>query len=247
MKNSLWIVPVVGLALWSTPAFVAAQLVPPPPTDQPATAPAAPSSVPPEQPTAAPPAAEPAPAQPPPAAPTFPGADETTYTGSAESAPDLSAASASLGAPEEDTSPFGRGRSSLSLLVGSSWGGDRTYLILGAEYGYFLIKGLEVGAGATFYLFDSPFMLTLSPFVTYVFDFIKTVKPYVGVFYRHYIVTEGFDDRDSLGARVGAYIAPDRARWYFGVGVAYEHLLDCNEDVWECDDWYPELVVAIAF
>jgi hypothetical protein len=172
-----------------------------------------------------------------------PAPDQTSYT----TAPEQPTFSGSAAAPAPyDAGWFGKGRSALSLLIGSSFSGDRTYLILGADYGYFLIDGLELGAGATFYLFDEPFMMTLSPHIKYVLHMVKTVKPYIGAFYRHYIVSD-FDDLDSLGARAGVYIAPGAARWYFGVGVAYEHILDCNDDYWSCDDVYPELVLAFGF
>ena len=236
----------MGLALWSTPAFVGAQPVPPPPVEPaPATPPPAPAAEPsavPAEPPAATTTPAPAPAEPQPQY-TPPPNDQTSYTASTA----VPTYFTEPEAPAHDAGPFGKGRSSLSLLIGSSFSGDATYLILGAEYGYFLVDGLEIGAGATFYLFDSPFMLTLSPFVTYVLHMVKTVKPYIGAFYRHYIVTEGWEDLDSIGGRAGVYIAPGQARWYFGVGAVYEHLFDCNDDYFSCDDVYPEIVIALAF
>ena len=246
MNIRLWIVSALALALGQMAALVAAQPVPPAP--QPTT-----------QPPPAPPAAEPPPTQPtyppPPTEPTYPPpAAEPTYVPPAPPPPPTTTTTIteqpdypSAPPPQEnDAGHFAKGRLALSILAGSSFSGDRTYLILGADLGYFVIDGLEFGAGATFYLFDEPFQLTLSPHVKYVLHMIKTVKPYVGAFYRHYIIAEGIEDQDGLGARLGAYIAPGRAPWYFGIGVAYEHLLGCDSEYWSCDDWYPELTFSIA-
>jgi hypothetical protein len=236
MDNRLWIAPLAALALWSNISSATAQYVPPPPPpgEAPSTTTPAPatSSIPAEQPAA--PSTVPPP--PPPA----------TYT---TTAPEQAAVPSSAPAPEpRDAGWFSKGKLGLSILLGSSFSGNSTYFILGADLGYYLIDGLEIGVGGTFYLFDDPFMLTLSPHVRYVLHMIPVVKPYVGAFYRHYIIASGFDDKNSVGARLGAYIAPGRARWYFGVGAVYEHLLDCNDsDFISCDDVYPELSFTIGF
>ena len=111
---------------------------------------------------------------------------------------------------------------------------------------YYVVDGLEVGVDGAIWLFDSPTIGTLTPQIKYVVHQLPLIKPYIGTFYRHYFVGDDFEDLDSVGARVGIYIVSNQGA-YFGVGGLYEHMLDCNENVLECDDWYPELLVGISF
>lgn len=145
-----------------------------------------------------------------------------------------------------DQRPFLQGSPSLTLTLGSAWVGSNDYFILGAGLGYYVIDGLEVGVDGAIWLFDSPTIGTLTPQIKYVVHQIPLIKPYIGTFYRHYFVGDDFEDLDSVGARVGIYIVSNQGA-YFGAGGLYEHMLDCNENVLECDDWYPELIVGISF
>jgi hypothetical protein len=148
--------------------------------------------------------------------------------------------------------PFDRGRITLSFMLGTAFGGDSNYLILGAGVGYYLVQGLEVALDSTVWVLDEPVIGTLTPQLRYVLHFVPVLKPYVGGFYRHYFVGNDFDDLNSVGARMGAYFVPrSSARFalYFGLGAVYEHVLDCNEhsSVIACNDWYPEISIGISF
>jgi hypothetical protein len=149
-------------------------------------------------------------------------------------------------APRPDQRPFLQGSTSLTLTIGSAWIGSNDYLILGAGLGQYILDGLEVGIDGSIWLFDSPTIGTLTPQIKYVVHQLPIVKPYIGTFYRHYFVGDGIDDLDSVGARVGIYLASGKGA-YFGIGGLYEHVLDCNENVLECDDWYPEFIIGISF
>ena len=59
---------------------------------------------------------------------------------------------------------------------------------------------MRLGVGTNCWLFDSPFVATLAPELTYTFHFVNVVKPYVGAFYSHYVVSDDVEDFNSVGA-----------------------------------------------
>jgi hypothetical protein len=75
--------------------------------------------------------------------------------------------------------------------------------------------------------------------------FVPTVKPYVGTFVRRYFIGDDIGDFNSFGALAGLYFMPN-PRFYVGLGAVYEHLLDCNERLFECDDVYPEFSLMFS-
>jgi hypothetical protein len=144
--------------------------------------------------------------------------------------------------------PFRQGTIRLTLLLGTGSTRTDTYFILGGGVGYYLINGLEVGLDYEAWIFASPVLQRLSPETRYVFWMVPTIKPYVGFFYRHTFIGDGYKDQDSLGGRLGVYYSPPRGRLYLGGGAVYEHELNCtNTDFVDCDSWYPEITVGVAF
>ena len=153
--------------------------------------------------------------------------------------------------PEEEDAPskagpFRKGAVRLTLLLGTGYTTDETYLIVGGGLGYFLVDGLGVGLDYEAWIFGSPVMHRVSPEVRYILHFVPTAKPYIGGFYRHTFVND-YDDLNYLGARAGLIIAPERSRVYFGAGAVYEHLLECNDNAFvDCDNVYPEVMVGVS-
>jgi hypothetical protein len=146
----------------------------------------------------------------------------------------------------ERFTPFARRRVRLSLLVGTSSTNRGSYLILGGGIGYFLLNGFEVGIDYEDWLLGEPIVHRLSPETRYVFHFVPTLKPYVGVFYRHTFVND-VADLDHLGARTGVLYVPPTGQFYLGGGAAYERLLNCKPGVLvDCNAVYPELLVGIS-
>ena len=243
---------VLGLSVAAAAMPVDAQY--PPPASPPPTAPPPPGFVPAQAPPpghvpaqAPPPGYVPAQAPPPgfvPAQAPPPGYGAAPPPGYAASEP-LEDAPEPRG-PRADQRPFLQGSPSLTLTLGSAWVGSNDYFIVGAGLGYYALDGLEVGLDGAIWLFDSPTIGTLTPQIKYVVHQLPIIKPYIGTFYRHYFVGDDIEDLDSVGARVGIYIVSGKGA-YFGVGGLYEHMLDCNENVLECDDWYPEFIVGISF
>jgi hypothetical protein len=143
------------------------------------------------------------------------------------------------------TGPFRAGALRLGLGIGGGGYGDQTYLILGFGVGYFLVNGLELHVDTDFWLIGEPFIATPSPGLRYVMWFVPKVHPYVGGFYRHYFSGSGYPDANSIGARGGVYLMTGRSS-YFGLGGAYEHMLD-DELFVDTDFIYPEIAFAFAF
>jgi hypothetical protein len=142
--------------------------------------------------------------------------------------------------------PFGKGSGRLSVIIGSGEALNDDYTILGVGAGYYVIDGLEIGLDGEVWLGGDPDIYKVSPGVRYVLPLEKTLRPYVGGFYRHTFI-ENFDDLDSFGARGGLYFIPGR-NWYLGIGVVYENYTDCSERVYDsCDEVYPEITFALTF
>jgi len=172
--------------------------------------------------------------------------------GDGESEPGGSAAGASeaddadYDEPSGCSGPFCKGSIGLSVMVGSASAGSRDYLIIGAGVSYYVIDGLSLGLDGEVWLLEDPTVYTLTPQARYVFHFVPVVKPYLGAFYRHYFLSGDFDDIDSIGARLGAYIVPG-AGSYVGLGAVYETQLGCEDGAFrDCDGWYPEITLGFA-
>jgi hypothetical protein len=96
-----------------------------------------------------------------------------------------------------------------------------------------------LGLDLTFWVLNDPFAATFTPHLTYVFHFVPKVKPYAGMIFRRYIVTSDVDDFNGWGVTFGANFLPS-AGIILGLGAVYEHLFNCDEDLFSCDNVYPE-------
>jgi len=196
------------------------------------------------------PVAEPAPTPTP--VPTTAPAATIALDDTATSPPPAAAESASAQASEASEKPeksvpwpFQQWRINLGVGLGWASSGDETWTILGVGAGLYVIDGLNVGLSGTFWVGGSPFVSTITPTLTYVFHFVPVVQPYLGTFYRHYFVGDGYLDTDSVGGRLGVYI-PMGKHVYLGGGIVYEHFFD--DDVFASrDDVYPEITIAFSF
>ncbi len=141
--------------------------------------------------------------------------------------------------------PFRQGAQTVSVIAGAGSAFNDDYIILGVGYGYYVLKGLELGIDAQFWLSGDPSINKLSPQIKYVFTQPKTVKPYVGAFYRR-TYTDGLDDLDSIGYRAGLNIM-GQGNFYFGVGAVYEEYRDCSETIFsDCSSTYPEILFSFS-
>ena len=150
-----------------------------------------------------------------------------------------------LGTLASYAAPFTKGSHALSVIVGSGSSFNDDYIILGGGYGYYLVDGLEVGLDAQAWLSGDPSITKISPQIKYVFTQPKSVKPYVGVFFRRTYI-DGLEDLDSTGYRAGLYFMPQK-NFYFGGGVAVENYSDCSESVYtDCSTSYPEILFSFS-
>ena len=141
---------------------------------------------------------------------------------------------------------FSKGSAHFSVTGGSGYAFDHTYLVLGAGASYYLTDGLAVGLNVESWTGADPGLLKLTPSVTYVFHQVRTVKPYVGAFYRRTYIDD-LPDLDSLGARAGIYVPVGRNA-FLGVGGVYETYSDCKPSVYrKCDATYVEFSLTFAF
>lgn len=244
-KAALGLALALSLALGGTRA-VAQETTPPPAPEPTQPAPAQPEVTPNQpQPEVTPYQPQPEPAQQPQSQPAQPQsapvqAQPQPMPAEAQPAP--------VEVPRKPT-PFDRHRIRLSLgLGGGSYGGSGFFAVeIGA--GYYVISGLEVGFDVSQWFGSTPAVTQISPQLRYVFYQLLRyvpIAPYVGAFYRHWFLWDGFPDYDTLGGRAGAILTLG-GRVYFGLGVVYERILsDCGVS---CDknNVYPELTVAISF
>ncbi len=245
MKSKLVSGAVLALTLFAPLAFAQTPAAPAGAAPALATAPApaaAPPAATPPGPTEAAPTPEAAPVYgqeqpPPPTYETQPATEPVVLAPPSESEPPPS--------PKRDAGPFSKGSIGLTVLAGSASIGDKWWMIIGAGVGYFVVDGLEVGVEGQAWIFDEPVVGTVTPQVRYILHMVPVLKPYVGTFYRRYIIGDDINDFSSIGARAGAILVPGKSRTYIGLGAIYEHVLD-DQAFLSSDEWYPEITVGIS-
>lgn len=140
--------------------------------------------------------------------------------------------------------PYAQGRSRIGLgggLFGSTV--DRWNLSIALQYGYFVADNVEVGVDGAVQFGRDPFAAQLGPTFRVLFPVTSEVHPFVGVFYRHWFFTGGFDDQDTVGARLGLIIRDGIT--FIAVGAVYEHIVSACEV--DCGSFYPELGFSVLF
>ncbi len=144
---------------------------------------------------------------------------------------------------------FSKDSTSVGLVVGSGRAFNDNYVILGVGVGYYVVRGLELGIDVQHWFSGEPSITKVSPQIRYVFTQLKTIKPYVGVFYRRTYFGDfkgiSLDDQDSFGYRAGAYFTSNN-NIYIGGGIVYEEYKDCDAFD-DCSTTYPEILVTVSF
>lgn len=141
---------------------------------------------------------------------------------------------------------FSKGQTHFSVYGGTGSAFDDNYFVIGASVGYYIANGFSLGLAAETWTGGDPGISKVSPSLNYVFYQPSSVKPYVGVFYRHTYI-EDLPDLDSVGGRAGIYITSSKNS-FIGLGGVYESYLNCNENTYtSCDDSYPEVSFTFVF
>lgn len=147
---------------------------------------------------------------------------------------------------QQPTGPFGKGtrRASFTAGWGRSFGDD--YLLLGLGMGYFFRNNMALNLSLEKWLGSDPNVTKFTPEIQMVVPRPRGPRPYLAGFWRRAWI-EDADDLSSIGGRAGIYnkIAGRSAG---GIGVVYEHYLDCNDDIYNsCSQVYPEAVFGVSF
>jgi len=143
-------------------------------------------------------------------------------------------------------SVFEKGRTSFSIMAGSGYAFDNSYVVIGVSATYYVIDGLGVGLAYENWSGGTPTMTKYSPFVQYVFPRVASMYPYVGAFYRQSNFST-LPSVDSTGARAGVYYSVS-SNAYVGLGMVYESYLDCSNTVYNsCSSTYPDISLTFAF
>lgn len=141
-------------------------------------------------------------------------------------------------------SAFSKGSTSLGIVAGSGRAFNDDYIILGVGAGYYVVKGLELGIDVQHWFSGDPSITKVSPQIRYVFTQPRSIKPYVGAFYRRTYI-DNLDDQNSFGYRAGAYFTANNGV-YIGGGIVYEEYSDCSRFI-DCSTTYPEILISVSF
>ena len=140
---------------------------------------------------------------------------------------------------------FSRGNVHGSVVAGYGSAFNDDYAILGLGFNYYVIDGLALGGNFETWRGGNPTMSKLTASTQYVFYQVRSIKPYVGAFFRRTYIT-GIDDLNSYGGRAGAYFQIGRSA-YLGVGGVYEAYSDCTESRYRsCSSTYPEVLLTFG-
>jgi hypothetical protein len=152
----------------------------------------------------------------------------------------------SASADAADRDAFSAGNSRLTVVIGNGYAFDSSYLIIGVGAAYFVANGLDLGLDFESWTGANPGINKISPRIDYVLNTGKSLRPYVGAFYRRTMI-DGYEDLDSMGGRAGLFFTSGKGL-YFGAGVVYEKYLSCDTATYSsCDDTYPEFIIAFSF
>ncbi|MDX8385597.1 MAG: hypothetical protein R8M11_03660 [Gallionella sp.] len=141
---------------------------------------------------------------------------------------------------------FAQGHSQFSLVAGTTYAFEKSYIVIGGSASYNVMDGLGVGLSLEKWSGDGPGITKYSPLVQYVFYQVPGFQPYVGTFYRRTII-EGLPSINSTGYRAGVMVASG-ANAYLSIGFVNETYLDCQESIYRvCSETSPDISVIIGF
>ncbi len=142
-----------------------------------------------------------------------------------------------------DESPYIEGRTRFGVGGDSDYKDGRWNMALAFSLGHFVADNFEVGGELALQFGDSPFAAQLGPSLRYFMPVSEVVHTYIGTFYRHWFLTAGVDDLDTLGGRLG--LIWRQGATFLGFGVAIEHIISACED--DCTSVYPEVGMSVLF
>jgi len=143
---------------------------------------------------------------------------------------------------QKDTLGIGVALGSGSLTVGRT---TEDYFLLGASAEYFVMDNLSVGLGVLSWIGGTPTLNQFTLPLTYYMPLSERFRPYAGVFFRETLVSDGYDNYSSYGAKLGlAYILSRNS--YIGFAMVSEKY-GSNSLYEDSSSTYPEITFAFSF
>lgn len=144
---------------------------------------------------------------------------------------------------------FNQGNVGLGIIVGSGSSttreGTQNYTIAGLSADYFIVDDLSVGLGYMGWFGGTPTLNQVTVPVTYYVPLEEKYRPYVGVFIRETYISDGYNDYESYGAKVGVAISFSK-KSYLGIGIVQE-FYGSGKYGNDTSNTYPEIIFAFSF
>ena len=127
--------------------------------------------------------------------------------------------------------------------LGATWTYGASYVNIGAGVGYVVYAGLLPTFDVSWSFGASPTILMLKPGLDWFLPLPGRIRPYVGAYYAHWFVGNGYADQDAWGVRGGfsfAQVGPA----VLLLGIAYERVFT---NCWgTCSYWVPQIAAGFA-
>ena len=98
---------------------------------------------------------------------------------------------------------FSQGRTAVGIKLGSAYIGDEKYTIAGLSGSHFLFDNFAVGGEYERWFTGSPTIQKLTINGTAFAPVSENIRPYGGLFYRRIFISDGYDDTNAYGYRLG--------------------------------------------
>jgi hypothetical protein len=142
------------------------------------------------------------------------------------------------GPTDFNPAPRRRGQVYSWLSFGSTFAYSQAYGNVNIGGGYLFPSGLAPNFELGLVFGNTPHYWTFRPGLTWYLPILPLLRPYVGAFYVHWIVSSGLPDQNGIGGRLGFSLGR-----FVTIGVTYDHGFDCTNG---CNAWTPELSAGIS-
>jgi hypothetical protein len=141
--------------------------------------------------------------------------------------------------------PYDRGQRSVQIILSSVRFNSRTSFVAGAGIGYFVLPGLELSVTGEVVFRDDPSLALIAVESRYIlFPVDWNLRPFVGAFYRRWLIGNGYDDLAGVAGTFGVISRHIRGA-EIGIGTAVERIVSgCSRD---CTRVYPIGSVRVQF
>ena len=141
------------------------------------------------------------------------------------------------------------GRSYLNTTISYE---TQNYTTLGLSVNYFFIDNLSTGIEYKGWFGGIPTLNQFTLPITYYISIeryipsFKKVRPYIGVFIRETLVSDGYNNYTSYAAKAGLALIMT-PNMYISAGWIKENYVSCPKWQDKCSSGYPEVVFSLSF